>query len=370
MLDEATLHDVLREAQPVLSLYFPLSPQQRDMAGPQARLRAALETAADALRRRGVQESACEAMLAPAREASAGQDFAHHRDHGFVLFASPDRARLLTLPHEMPDLLVVSHCAHIKPLLPALAGHRRFNVLALSAGRAELFTATPYAWDALPLNELPPRLDAKARDMESAEAATGRRLSTRTLAASPEDMRRELAAQDLRGVAYAVRRALADDAAPLVLAAEPQLGSQFRELAHLPQLQEAGLSLNPFAFSDRDLQAKVVALMRPALDAAVETVLEQVRARLGTAERSVGIRPEEILAASREGRVEAVVVALDQALWGRCDGALTAHGHQADFEDDLLNEAAVATLRAGGRAFALPIERLPRRAPAVATYRF
>ena len=86
----------------------------------------------------------------------------------------------------------------------------------------------------------------------------------------------------------------------------------------------------------------------------------------------MAIRLEEILAASLEGRVDRVVVAEDEALWGRFElgQSLAVHGKPGPDDEDLLNQAAVLTLRNGGRAFAAPRERMPRQAPAVATLRF
>ena len=87
----------------------------------------------------------------------------------------------------------------------------------------------------------------------------------------------------------------------------------------------------------------------------------------------MSIRLEEILPAAYDGRVDAVVVATDAMVRGRFDPearTLYAPGASNGEEEDLLNEAAVVSLRNGGRAFALPKERMPRRAPAVATLRY
>jgi len=111
--------------------------------------------------------------------------------------------------------------------------------------------------------------------------------------------------------------------------------------------------------------------MRPELEDELATVLNQVNARLGTADKTVAIRLEEILQAGPEGRVDAIVVATDETLWGRFgDGALTAHGSPGPEDEDLVNLAAVQALRTGARAFAVPRERLPRQVPAAATLRF
>jgi len=112
--------------------------------------------------------------------------------------------------------------------------------------------------------------------------------------------------------------------------------------------------------------------VRPLLSAELEEVLERASARLGTAEPDVAIKLEEILAAGHEGRVDALVVAEDETLWGHYahGKSLTAHGVRAPHDEDLLNCAALLTLRHGGRAFAAPRAQLPRTVPAVALLRF
>ena len=67
------------------------------------------------------------------------------------------------------------------------------------------------------------------------------------------------------------------------------------------------------------------------------------------------------------------MVATDETLLGRYDvEERVAHtqGPADGDAEDLLNEAAVVSLRKGGRAFAAPRDRLPRRVPAVAILRY
>ena len=101
-------------------------------------------------------------------------------------------------------------------------------------------------------------------------------------------------------------------------------------------------------------------------------MLDQARARLGSADPTVAIRLEEILQAAHDGRVDSVVVASDQCIWGRFrPGAVPdVRGRPDAIDDDLLNIAAALTLRHGGRAYALPTDSIPRRSPAIATFRF
>ena len=283
--------------------------------------------------------------------------------------------RRVVLPGPMPEpLLVVGRRFHIKPLLPHLSRNRRFHVLALTAGDSRLFAATPFEWAEIPLDIL--AKDGEAEAIMEEEAGHG----TPHPEGAVDELRHSLVVQDLRRVAFAVRKVLAGSNDPVLLVGEPDAVGHFRRLGHgqLPRLEEDALLVNPFSFAPSELHARALAHMEPFLGADLDAVLDLVRARLGTAEPTVGIRLEEILAGAYEGRVDTVVVAWDSDLWGTFEPSATpgagpvlvVHGHQVDAEEELLNEAVVEVLRTGARAFAVPLDTLPRRSPAVALYRY
>jgi Bacterial archaeo-eukaryotic release factor family 3 len=370
VLDQPTLDALLSEADLAVSIFLQIAPRGDDPHAPAVALNDLIRRAEAALDEGGQDPERRDAVIARAREAARGEDFARHREPGLALFLAPDQTRIVHLP-EAPaeEGVTVGRFFYLKPLLPMLARDRRFNVLAVSTGKVRLFAATPYAWEELPLDALPPAVEADAIALEYAmeQGAT-------PMTASPEGIRHNLVAERLGTVAYAVRKQLGDDPAPLILAAEPKVTGQFRKLAHnLRQLQEDGLQLNPFAFPESELHARAAALMRPVLDAELDAVLDRIEARLGSGESTVSARPDEVLAAAHQGRIEAVVVAGDEALWDRFDpagGNVAVHSTQGRGDEDLLNEAAVVAMRHGGRAFAVPRERIPRRSLAAALLRY
>lgn len=85
-------------------------------------------------------------------------------------------------------------------------------------------------------------------------------------------------------------------------------------------------------------------------------------------------RLDEILPAARDGRVDALVVASDEAVWGRFDAdsskLAAAHGSPGRGEEDLLNLAVVLALRQGGRALVMPRSERPGRHLAADALRF
>ena len=359
MLDTDLVRRLLEPGECLVSIYMPVETGQRDLRAHEARLRGLIDLADQRLERCGMEKPERDALLEPLREYNNGIAFAEHRDPGLAIFArTGGPPHMQPLPRSPQEIAVVGPDFHLKPLLPLLAEHRRFYILALSRTKVRLLAATPFTWGEVKLEALPPEVKS---ELDSLVA------DPRTI----EEKRQELMAAEPDRVELAVKTALGPDDAPLILAAEPRLAGHFTQKAELRQMLDKQLELNPFALPDAELHAKAVELIRPELEAELETVLNQINARLGTAEKKVAIRLEEILAAAREGRVDAVVVAEDETLWGGCgEGGVIVHGTQVAGDQDLLNQAAVFTMRTGGRAFAVRRERLPRQVPAAATLRF
>jgi hypothetical protein len=360
MIDQDTLDRLTEEADPAISIYLPIDPDRRDVRAPDARLRTLIGEAERILETRGLDVRRREMLLKPVHEIARNTDFAQHRSRALAIFAHNGTAEVFPLPDVVPSCAIVGRYFHVKPLLPFIARNRRFFLLALSAKNVRLFVATPFAWSEVKLDLLPPELQAE--------------LDSRLAAEGPSDeARKELLLSDPHRVADAVRAAVGADEAPIVLAAEPNVTGHFTKAAQLRQLYGQTLVLNPFSFSEAELHSKAVELIRPLLDSECEAVIDLGNARLGTAEPTVSLRLEEVLIAARDGRVDAVIVDRDGVLWGRFEPEqenVVAHGSQAAGDEDLLNLAAVLTLRQGGRAFAIERSRIPRQSPVLATLRY
>ena len=363
MIDADTFSRLLPPVICGISIYMPIDTEQRDPRAPDARLRGLIDQAAQILDRRGHEAAG---LLEPLRGFLATADFASHRDPGLALFVGEGSGEIggqvfevVSLPVQPDEFVTVGPDFHVKPLLPLLAADRRFGILALSKANVRLLTATPFTWAEVPLETLPIEAQAELDSRRAAEAAA-------------TEVRKELLVSNPRYIATAVKAAIGEDPAPIVLVADPNVGSAFLQDVSIRQLHPEPLHLNPFALSDQELHARVLEIMQPSLGSELDEMIDKVNARLGTAESTVAIRLEEILTAGREGRVDAVLVATDETLWGhpKPDGSVVAHGTASTDDEDLVNLAALLTLRQGGRAFACPRERIPRQSPAVATLRF
>ncbi|MFL5255798.1 MAG: hypothetical protein ACJ8AI_23450 [Rhodopila sp.] len=357
MLDSVTIARLLKPAAPAVSLYLPLAPEQRDVRGPAVRLREMIGEAEAMMQRDGLDQRRIQQVLAPLHQVADETDFARHREQSLALFTDGQFTLTQPVPGDVPESVVVGPDYHIKPLLPVLMLNRHFYILALSKTKVRLLAATPYTCQEVPLEYLP--ADAQAE------------LDSRSALDAGPDVRLSLIVESPKRIEAAVKAALGDDTAPIVVIADPQVGGHFSKQVDLRQVLEP-VAFNPFSVSDSELVEKAIEQMRPLLNAELDTVLEQINARLGTAEPTVAIRLEEILRAAPEGRVDTVVVAEDETLWGQFtpDAVPSAHGHRAPHDEDLLNQAVVMAMRNGARAFAVPHERLPRQVLAAALLRY
>jgi hypothetical protein len=372
------LEELVNEADVAISLIAPIDPANRDLRGPAARLRNLLKSGEEELQSRRLARETCDAVIASAAQAVAGLDLRTHRPAGVAVFATATGASMLPLPQTAAETLAVGHHFHIKPLVGMLDRSPEFILLALTVRGAKLWACDRYEWRELDL-EVPAGLPAiiaetdYQRTVDSARDSKGRGGPSIEKHAfeSPDELRRAELLAYLRRVGDAVRKRLANDSGPVLLASYSELGGQLRSVASVPRLMDENLNVNPGAFDIAELHRRAVELFQPRLKRDRDTVLEQVQARLGTADPTVAIRLEEIIAAAHDGRVDTLVVAQDAELRGTFDPASRRVTTGANVEsEDLLNLAVVKTLAGRGRVIPAQRSELPRQSLAAALLRY
>ncbi len=320
-------------------------------------------------------------LLAAGEEALSTADFPA-LDPGFALFLAEDRVHALPLNEAPPeDMSAVGQRFLLRPILDRFGPADRFHILAISAGGTRLLEATRETCRAVTVPGLPQSLEAVMAESEAevtkqanapGRGGAGRAVSqTRHSYESPAELHKTQLVEFIHRTVKAIRRHLGGDRAPVILISEPEMAGHVRSAGDWPELLPDFVNHHPARMSDEALHSAALAVL-PREDAKAEPVLDRIKARLGTAEPTVAIRLEEILAAARDGRVDSLLIAADETIWGHFDedsGVVAARGTPTG-EEDLLNLAAVMTLATGGTACSLPRAQLPRAVPAAAALRF
>lgn len=376
----------LMDAAPKLgtSIFLPTHVRGTEIRQDPIRLKNLAAEARDKLLAAGLPPAEAEAFLAPAAALVEDYGFWQHQDRGLALFLGDGEARHHKVPLPLPERVVVGPGFHVKPLLPVLAADGAFHVLTITADRVRLFDASRFAMAETASDDLPEDLDEVkgGPDYENpVQAAPVARPHTGSIAIanaqvygdSPEDWRKGRLVEYVRRIASALQDRLASDAVPVVLVADAETGGHFRKLGTLGPLLAGVVETNPDALDEGALHEAAYALVRPRFDAERGAAGERLAALLGRGDERAATGMEEVVRAAYQGRVDTLLLAEGESLWGRYDEGVdeVATGQEfAETGEDLLDAVAVRTLRHGGTVYVLPEEEMPGDAPAAAILRY
>lgn len=376
------------DARPAISIYLPTHKAGREIRQDSIRLRNLLGRAA---KRLGADRRApeVEALLDPARRLVEDEDFWRHQDRGLAIFIAPGFDRVHKLPIEVPEEVMTGRHFCIRPLLPIVDPTGWFWLLTISAGRTRLYRGSRWVIAEVGGIDLPQGIDEiynetvyqeqhyarpDARPQRSGASGLSH---AQSFGAAPEDLRKAQLLQLLRRIAGIIEPVIKREPAPLILAAQPEIQGNFREMAGWKELLSEGIQENPDAMSEDGLREKAWRLLDPGREKSRGDAIGRLNGLIGTGNGKAAITPEDIVKAARDGRVELLFLLPGRPVWGRLIDAgdragdrVVAHDEKAPDDDDLLNYAAVMTLRQGGEVALVEPARLPQPGAAAAILRY
>jgi hypothetical protein len=298
----------------------------------------------------------------PARSLVADEFFWRQQEGGLAIFLVPEFSRIHKLPSAVPERVVVGDHLRILPLLP-LVDAGQFWLLALSAARTRLYQGTRQSLAEVTDLDLPQGVGEVRQETEYQQtqyaSPVGRRgglAKAQSFGGDPEDVRKTELIALLRRVAAAIEPSIKRSPAPVVLAAHPEIRGHFREIARWGEIVPDDISENPDALAEPEFHHRAWACIEPIVASAPAERLDLLNARLGTGRAATAA--EDIIAAAREGRVDTLFIGGDGHIWGRLGesgGQIAVHEGEAEGDMDLLDYAALMTLRHGG--VVAPVER-------------
>lgn len=370
MFSRTELEELVKmEVQPAISIYFPTYVAGREVRQDPIRLKNLLSAAAERLRasRRSPQINA---LLAPAQrlvEDGAFWRSQQHEQQALAIFLAPGFERVLQLPIPVPEEMMLGDHFHIKPLLPVLEDAGAFWLLTISASRTHLYQGS--RWDFTEITGLDlPQGVANIRGMTeyqenyyaSPVGRHGGMAKAQSFGDDPDQIRKEELLEFLHRIVPAVEPVIKRNPAPVILAAHPEIQGHFRAIASWKEIHSDGLSENPDALTREELHRRGYALVEERRSAARNAALDQLNARLGIGKATT--KPAEIVWSARYARVDTLFLSGDEHLWGVFDETedrVVPHGTAVNGDIDLLDYAALMTLRHGGSVILVDRAALP-----------
>jgi len=364
---------------PAVSIYQPAH-----RAGPEAmqnilRYKNLLSDAEAKLAKHGVSNSDKGGILKPARALLDRTEFWRHQLDGLAVFAAPEFFRVLKLPHEAEELVVVGDSPHVTPLLPAMTqGH--FYILAVSMETFRFFRSTRHSIEELDLSDVPKSLaeatrydDYQKKNLQrhpTSRAGVGGRTMQHGHGPGDEDLKDEIR-RYFQAVDAGVCRLLSVDGAPLVVAAVDYLITMYRHVTDYRNMVAKGIEGSPDQLTPRQLLER----SRPIVDPIFREPVHRARDKYGHVEASglASCDLPAVLRGAHAGRIESLLVPRGERRWGvyrADDDRVETHDEPAPTDGDLLDLATRQTLLHGGSVYLVERAEMPCAGSLAAVFRY
>lgn len=324
-------------------------------------------------------------FLAPAKERLEDYDFWQNQNDGLAMFLAEGEFHEILLPVRPPELTVVAPRFHLKPILPVVTENATFWVLVTSLNQIRLFRATRYGIEEADLPEDTPKSLQEFTKYDDYEKS-GHFLTVRDLGPGKQDddtlhygtgdadleaSRQEQLLRFFRQVDNGVQRVVAGSEEPVVFIGVDYLFPLYRQANKYPHLYDQNVEGNPDHWDPRQIHEKAWEAIGPHFDQERIETMRRYKHLQGTG--STSDKLDEIVNAAVETRVDTLIVGLDAHRWGVFDQANRSikiyDAFSAD-SYDLLDFAAIETVRNGGTVWAVEGRHVPDGKDAVAIYRF
>jgi hypothetical protein len=242
------------QGRPCLSLYQPTHRRHPENQQDPIRFRhlvKALETSLQGLH----TADAVKAMVGPFDALAKDHDFWNHTQDGLVVLGAPGLFRVFLLQQPVAELALVADSFHTKPLRQVLQSTGRYQVLALSLHKVQLYEGDQNALHAVALalgvpQTMTEALGDELTEPHSSVSSYGGIGNGHMAMHHGQGGKKDQIEGDAERFFRAVDRAVLEkhskpSGLPLMLAALPEHHRLFHKVSHNPFLMASGLMADP-----------------------------------------------------------------------------------------------------------------------------
>jgi hypothetical protein len=392
LLTRQELHNLLNAAEgPCVSIYLPTHRAGREVQQDPIRFKNLLGQAQAALVDAGMRAADARAYLSDGYDLLTDKPFWEHQQDGLAVFIADGFSQTYSLPFRFDELALVTDRFYVKPLLPLLSNDGQFYVLALSQKSVRLLQGTRYSVSEVALEDVPRSLaevlapDQLEKHLQFHTGTANRARGRRAVYHGQGD-ENDFEAEALRRYFRQIDAALPDliengAQVPLILAGVAYLLPIYREISRYPLLMAEGVPGNPEDVSVQELHERALEIVQPYFSKEQRDALARYQALRGKTHNggtaAVAVDVADVVPAAHHARVDTLFTKAGHKVWGaydvrsnRVEVFPTADDAGADQRADLLNMAAIETLRHGGTVHVLSEDNMPDDGPTAAILRF
>lgn len=369
-----------------VSIYMPTARRGKETLQGPVRLKNLLRQAEEKLQKLGAEPQQIADLLHETRDLVDNYDFFQHQSDGLAILVSEKETRTYRLPLHLEEDVHVNDRLHLKPLMQVMTNNGRYFLLAASQRSVRFFEGTRFSLTELELPDRIPRTLEEAMKYEDwgrahhfSPGSQGRQaggiqaFGGHGVDASDKENLKADVLQFFQMVDKGVFELIGADSAPLIFAGLDYLHPVYRDAnTYSHFVEEAGIfravdDLRPDELHELSWQA-----IEPVFRKEQEVALERFNTLRNKGLASSDLH--EVVPAAVDGRVEALLVPVNEHRWG----VFEPDTHQVELRadetaargEDLIDLAAVSTFVNGGAVFAVGQEELPDHAPVAAVFRY
>lgn len=382
------LRNLATERQgPCVSIFMPTREFGANLQAELLRLQQLLDQAVVELVAQGLSLAKAQEMLAPTRShMENSQHFLQKRSAGLAIFLAPGTSLVYHLPLVVKEIVKVGEHFYLEPLFSWLSGDGKFYLLALSQNQVKFFRGTRSTLEPVALPDVPHSWAevqpySEAESMRQVHSGGSSGLGSRHPApvytgqgsTGDEKLIKQEIAQFLQQVDRAVNQVLAGQTAPLLVAGVDMLRGLYKEITHYHYLLPDPISGNPDHVSVEALQARAWNIVAPLFQQSRQQAILLYRQLAGTQVGRTTRTLRLALLSAYEQRIDTLFVAADAQQSGTFDPAtrvIEIDEQPQVGDEDLINLAAIYTLRNHGIVYVVEPGELPDAAPMAAILRY
>jgi hypothetical protein len=375
-----TMQDLKRlatiEDDVCISITMPTDPKAASTDEQRIRFKNLLQQAEKTCRERAPKKKELFEMIEEARRLLENDYFWRYQSDGLAVFIAPDVFLYYRLPVAFNEAFSVSNRFAVKPLIPMFMADKRFYILALSQAEIRLLSCSRHSVMEIELVDVPDGIaeslqyDSKHSQLQfhtGAAAGGGDRPAMFHGHGVGIDDNKDEILRYFRDVDRGLQTILADSDAPLVLAGVDYLLPIFREVTTYKRVLPEAVTGNPDKLRAEELHRKALEIVHPVLAQDQQTAAERYRELAGRGYTAAGV--QTVVPAAAYGRVDTLFVCLAErrpGIFDRESGRVTLTDAENPSAEDLLDLAAVETIKNGGRIYATTADSMPEKQAAVA----
>ena len=317
----------------------------------------------------GLEKHEAEGYLKPAYDlADADSDFWGRQSDGLAVFIFNNQLEYYSLPSRFDEISYVADHLYLQPLAGLLQEQARHFILVLSVNNVKFLEATRHTVTPVAIEGLVPQslteavgedVVQKSLQFRSGETGEGGAKFHGHGSGTDSEKKVELL-KFFRQLNEGLMKMLHDESVPMVIACVDYLFPIYQEANTYKHLKQRHVSGNHELTNVLALKELAWQVVRDDFESKDEKARRQFGEFLGAGMASFNL--EEIIPAAIGGRTDTLFLRKDAHIWGKyipAENKVTVDDANRMGNSDLLNKAAIETVRNGGSVYVVDEGKMP-----------